>query len=145
MTGMIEPSFEDFVQKYDAGAASLLSARLVGDLETPVAAFLKLSAGRPGRLFLLESVEGGGARGRYSMIGLDPDIVWRCHGDLAEINREAQHDPERFVACPESPLASLRALIAESRIETPESLPPMAAGVFGYLGYDLVRQMERLP
>jgi anthranilate synthase component 1 len=139
---MIAPSFEAFARTYEAGA--LLSTRLVGDLETPVSAFLKISAGRAGRLFLLESVEGGGARGRYSMIGLDPDIVWRCFGDGAEINRQAQSDPDAFVACPEPPLAALRALIAESRIDAPEELPPMAAGVFGYLGYDMVRQMERL-
>jgi anthranilate synthase component 1 len=139
---MIEPSFEAFAQTYEAGA--LLSTRLVGDLETPVSAFLKISASRAGRLFLLESVEGGGARGRYSMIGLDPDIVWRCFGDRAEINRQALTDPDAFVACPEPPLAALRALIAESRIDAPEELPPMAAGVFGYLGYDMVRQMERL-
>src|SRR5579862_8035027 len=113
MTGMIEPSFEDFVQKYDAGAASLLSTRLVGDLETPVSAFLKLSAGRDGRLFLLESVEGGGARGRYSMIGLDPDVIWRCQGDQAEINHNVLSDRHAFTPCPGQPLAALRALIAE--------------------------------
>jgi anthranilate synthase component I len=141
---MIEPSFAAFAETYEARGAALLSTRLVGDLETPVAAFLKLSAGRSGRLFLLESVEGGGARGRYSMIGLDPDIVWRSFGDKAEINRRASSDLEAFSPCPEPPLESLRALIAESRIDAPEELPPMAAGVFGYLGYDMVRRMERL-
>jgi anthranilate synthase component I len=141
---MIEPSFAAFAETCEARGAALLSTRLVGDLETPVAAFLKLSAGRSGRLFLLESVEGGGARGRYSMIGLDPDIVWRSFGDKAEINRRALSDPEAFAPCPSPPLESLRALIAESRIDAPEELPPMAAGVFGYLGYDMVRQMERL-
>ncbi len=141
---MIEPSFAAFAETYEARGAALLSTRLVGDLETPVSAFLKLSAARHGRLFLLESVEGGGARGRYSMIGLDPDIVWRCCGDRAEINRRAPSDPEAFKPCPEPPLDSLRALIAESQIDASEELPPMAAGVFGYLGYDMVRQMERL-
>jgi anthranilate synthase component 1 len=141
---MIEPSFEAFAEIYGAQAATVLFTRLVGDLETPVSAFLKISAGRQGRLFLLESVEGGGARARYSMIGLDPDVVWRCMAGKAEINRQALNAPEAFVACPEPPLDALRALIAESRIEAPEELPPMAAGVFGYLGYDMVRQMERL-
>ena len=141
---MIEPSFATFAEAYEAGTASLLSTRLVGDLETPVSAFLKLSADRAGRIFLLESVEGGGARGRYSMIGLDPDIVWRCLGDRAEINRAALADTLSFTPCPEPPLDSLRKLIAESRIDAPQDLPPMAAGVFGYLGYDMVRQMERL-
>src|ERR1700691_614010 len=141
---MIESSFEAFAQIYEAQGATGLFTRLVGGLETPVSAFLKISAGRQGRLFLLESVEGGGARARYSMIGLDPDVVWRCMAGKAEINRQALTAPEAFVACREPSLDALRALIAESRIEAPEELPPMAAGVFGYLGYDMVRQMERL-
>ncbi len=139
---MITPAFYTFAARYESGAPVLLSSRLVGDLETPVAAFMKLSAGRSGRLFLLESVEGGGARGRYSMIGLDPDIVWRCQGDRAEINRTSLTDLSAFAPCEAPPLDALRALIAESRIDAPEGLPPMAAGIFGYLGYDMVRQME---
>ena len=70
-----------FAASYAAGEPCLVSARLIADLETPVSAFLKLSAGREGRIFLLKSVEGGAARGRYSMIGLDPDIIWRAYGD----------------------------------------------------------------
>jgi anthranilate synthase component 1 len=141
---MFEPPLEACAQSFAAGQACLVSARLAGDLETPVSAFLKLSAGRPGRNFLLESVEGGAARGRFSMIGLDPDIVWRVSGGKAEINRRALANPGGFSPCAGTPLAALRQLIAESRIETPDDLPPMAAGVFGYLGYDMVRQMERL-
>jgi anthranilate synthase component 1 len=79
------------------------------------------------------------------MIGLDPDIVWRCQDGHAEINRTALTTPDTFAPCAAQPLESLRALIAESRIETAHDLPPMAAGVFGYLGYDMVRQMEKLP
>jgi len=142
---MLEPSFDAFATIYEAGHPALVSTRLVADLETPVSAFLKLSAGRRNGVFLLESVEGGAARGRYSMIGLDPDILWRCFGDRAEINRRALTDPDSFTPCPAPPLKSLRGLIAESRIPVPEGMPPMAAGVFGYLGYDMVRQMERLP
>ncbi len=129
---------------YEAGRPTLLAATLVADLETPVSAFLKLSQGRNGNIFLLESVEGGATRGRYSMIGLDPDVVWRCTGDRSEINRAARHDADAFVPCPGKPLDALRALLAESAIARLEGLPPMAAGVFGYLGYDMVRQMERL-
>jgi anthranilate synthase component I len=141
---MFEPSFEAFSKTYEADAATLVSTRLVADLETPVSAFLKLSAGRESGIFLLESVEGGAMRGRYSMIGLDPDILWRCFGDRAEINRQARTAPETFTPCKAAPLEALRALIAESHIAVPEGLPPMAAGVFGYLGYDMVRQMEKL-
>jgi anthranilate synthase component 1 len=93
--------------------------------------------------FLLESVEGGEVRGRYSIIGLDPDLVWRTVAGRAEIHRSA--DGSNFKPCDEAPLAALRAVIAESRIELPDTLPPMAAGIFGYLAYDMVRLMEHLP
>jgi len=117
---------------------------LVSDLETPVSAFLKIAAARP-LSFLLESVEGGALRGRYSIIGLDPDLIWRTVAGQAEISRTARHRVDSFTPCDRAPLAALRALIAESRIELPDVLPPMAAGIFGYLGYDMVRLMEELP
>ena len=140
----IDPEQQAFAARYSAGAPQLVSTTLVADLETPVSAFLKLAGGK-GNAFLFESVEGGAVRGRYSIIGLEPDLVWRTHGKQAEINRSALTKPDAFVPCPESPLESLRALIAESRIDIPALLPPMAAGVFGYLGYDMVRLMEKLP
>ncbi len=129
---------------YEAGRGSLIWTTWVADLETPVAAFLKLAHGRPNS-FLLESVEGGSARGRYSIIGLDPDLVWRCRGGRAEVNRHARSAPHAFVVDERPPLDSLRALIAETRLDLPAALPPMTAGLVGYLGYDMVRQMERLP
>ena len=136
--------FTSFAGPYEAGRAQLVWTVLVADLETPVSAMLKLGLGRANS-FLLESVEGGAIRGRYSAIGFDPDVVWRCRGKTAEINRQALKSPETFETCPGPPLDSLRALIAESRIELPEKLPPMASGLFGYIGYDAVRLMERLP
>lgn len=100
----LEPAFEDFARAYDKGAPQLVSTRLVADLETPVSAFLKLSRGREGNVFLLESVEGGATRGRYSMIGLDPDILWRAQAGKAEINRRALTDREAFEPCADRPL-----------------------------------------
>ncbi len=144
MTRMDAQSFDDFARRHASGQASVVQTTLVADLETPVSAYLKLAAGRSGNMFLLESVEGGAQRGRYSMIGLDPDVVWRSSGEGSEINRRAQSEPDAFVPCPGKPLEALRALLAESRIDLPPGLPPMSAGVFGYLGYDMVRQMERL-
>ncbi len=141
--GEIEPSLDAFTGKYDAGTPQVVWTRLVADLETPVSAFLKLADERP-YSFLFESVEGGAVRGRYSIIGFDPDIIWRAHGDTAEINTAPQQDG-RYVPCEGGTLAALRALIAESRIDLPEELPPMAAGVFGYMGYDMVRLVEHLP
>lgn len=140
----IAPSAEDFVSRYNRGETQVVWSTLVADLETPVSAFLKIAFGKP-MSFLLESVEGGAVRGRYSVIGLEPDLIWRAFGDRAEINRNARHRADQFETCNEPPLAALRALIAESHIALPDDLPPPAAGIFGYLGYDMVRQIEHLP
>src|SRR5215468_1576512 len=140
----IEPSPSAFAEIYARGQSQVVWTTLVADLETPVSAFLKVASGKP-MSFLLESVEGGAVRGRYSVIGLEPDVVWRTLGATAEITRAPRSKAFTFEPCPEPPLAALRMLIAESRIELPDSLPPMAAGVFGYLGYDMVRLMEELP
>ena len=141
---LIEPSEQAFAEKYAHGEPQVVWTTLVADLETPVSAYLKLCGAKP-MSFLLESVEAGEARGRYSIIGLEPDLIWRANGAKAEINRNARAIPDAFAPLNETPLAALHALIKESRIALPEALPPMAAGVFGYLGYDMVRLMEELP
>ncbi|HEX5932486.1 MAG TPA: anthranilate synthase component I, partial [Methyloceanibacter sp.] len=140
----IEPDFPSFARRYDEGVPQVAWTRLVADLETPVSAMLKLAHERPNS-FLLESVEGGATRGRYSIIGCEPDLIWRASGATAEINRAPQSDPDAFAPSPVPTLASLRALLAESAIALPPELPPMAAGIFGYMGYDTVRLIERLP
>jgi anthranilate synthase component I len=140
----IEPSAQSFAARYAAGEPQVVWTTLVADLETPVSAFLKIAGSRP-MSFLLESVEGGAVRGRYSIIGLEPDVIFRVGGKQAEINRTVETDPAAFVALHDPPLTALRALIGESRITLPPALPPMAAGVFGYLGYDMVRLLEDLP
>jgi anthranilate synthase component 1 len=140
----IEPSPEVFAARYDRGAPQVVWTTLVADLETPVSAFLKVASGAAPS-FLLESVEGGAVRGRYSIIGLNPDLVFRVIGGRAEINRAVITAPDNYEPCPRAPLETLRDLIAECRIDLPDELPPPAAGLFGYLGYDMVRQMEKLP
>jgi anthranilate synthase component 1 len=139
----LTPDFEAFAQVYRAGQPQVLFRRLVADLETPVSAFLKLGEGQE-NAFLLESVQGGETRGRYSIIGFRPDLIWRCRGDVAEINHHALAGGT-YVAEKARPLDSLRALIQATRMELPHGLPPMATGLFGYLGYDTVRQIEHLP
>ncbi len=142
---IVSPTYEEFALAYDKGQAQVVATRLVADLETPVSAMLKLS--RNARYsFLLESVEGGAVRGRYSIIGMNPDIIWKVQGNAASLNRQALRDSDGpFEPSSEVPLSSLRSLLKESRIALPEDAPPMAAGVFGYLGYDMVRLMEDLP
>ena len=140
----VEPSFSEFSKRYAEGAAQLVSTKLIADLETPVAAMLKLAANRP-YSFLLESVEGGAVRGRYSIIGLDPDVLWRAQGDSAEINENPLKDADAFQPCKAGTLKALRELLDASKVEIPEHLPPMSAGVFGYLSYDTIRLVEKLP
>lgn len=137
----VAPDFAAFERLYRAGQPQCLATRLVSDLETPVSAYLKLKKliwDQPS--FLLESVEGGAVKGRHSIIGLRPDLVWRCRNGASEIARNGG----AFSPLPGKPLATLRAILAESRIPDLENLPPMASGVFGFMGYDMVREMERL-
>ncbi|HEV2082949.1 MAG TPA: anthranilate synthase component I [Brevundimonas sp.] len=122
-----------------AAGAGPVVRRLIDDLETPVSAFLKVAHGRP-HACLLESVEGGESNGRFSILTIDPDVVWRCRDGRAEIAR----DGGDFRVDDRPALASLRALIAESALDLPDDLPPMAAGLFGVFGYDMVRLLEPL-
>ncbi len=138
------PDFDAFAAAYEAGKPQVLSTRMVADLETPVSAYLKLCGERPFSA-LFESVEGGATIGRYSFIVTRPDLIWRCQGRKTEINRKARYDLEAFEPLDEEPLESLRKLVRECRIELPAHLPPMAAGLVGFMGYDTVRLMERLP
>ncbi|WP_340108499.1 anthranilate synthase component I [Pikeienuella sp. HZG-20] len=140
----ISPSFESFAARHESGVNQVLWTQLPADLDTPVSLMLKLTAAAENS-FLLESVTGGEVKGRYSALGMKPDVIWRCVGDKAEINRAARYDPDAFTPEPLAPLDSLRAFQAESRIDLPSELPPIAAGLFGFFGYDMARLAERLP
>ncbi|MEO0390013.1 MAG: anthranilate synthase component I [Pseudomonadota bacterium] len=140
----LTPDFESFAARFEAGENQVVYAQLAADLDTPVSLMLKLT-GAAENAFVLESVTGGEVRGRYSIIGMKPDLIWRCAGPTAEINRAARFDAAAFEPETLPPLDSLRALIAASKIDLPADLPQAAAGLFGYLGYDMVRHVEHLP
>lgn len=140
----LEPSFEAFERGWTEGRNQIVHARIAADLDTPVSLMLKLAEARADT-FMLESVTGGEVRGRYSVVGMKPDLIWQCHGDKSRINREARFDPAAFTPLDGHPLDTLRALIAESRVDLPEGLPAIASGLFGYLGYDMIRLVEHLP
>jgi anthranilate synthase component 1 len=140
---MADQSFDLFAEGYDAGRAQIVFQRIVADLETPIGAYLKLSEGRH-NTFLLESVQDGATKGRYSMIGFDPDIILKVESGRASINRNVSAG-DAFAPVSEAPLDVLRGLVAESQADIPEGLPSTAAGIYGYLGYEMVRLMERLP
>ncbi len=126
------------------GMPALVWQRQVADTETPVAAALKLM--QPGRGdFLLESVEGGSVRGRHSLIGLAPDLVFRAEGNNASINRDWLTNRDAFIPCDAPSLDALRALVADCRMDVPGELPRALACLVGYFGYETVGLVERLP
>ncbi len=140
----LTPEFDSFARAYEAGENQVVYTRLAADLDTPVSLMLKLT-GAQKDAFMLESVTGGEVRGRYSIIGMKPDLIWRCHGEQSALNRSARFDADDFVTQDGHPMDNLRALIAECRIDLPDEMPQAAAGLFGYLGYDMVRLVEHLP
>nr|WP_189540681.1 chorismate-binding protein [Novosphingobium arvoryzae] len=126
------------------GRPALIWRQLIADTETPVGAAVKLIEDGRGD-FLLESVEGGEVRGRYSLLGLDPDLVFRATGAACEVNADWRHDRAAFKALPGDSLTELRALVASCRIDVPAALPPVLACLVGYFGYETYGLVEKLP
>ena len=138
------PDFNAFKARYDKQENTLVYLKAIADTETPVSLMQKLTRGQP-YSFVLESVTGGETRGRYSIIGMKPDLIWRCHGKTSETNRQALFDLDAFEADQADPLTALRGILAASEMTFFDDLPPMSAGLFGYLGYDMIRLVEHLP
>ena len=137
----LDESRKAALQQRRRGKPALVWSRIVADTLTPVAAALRLM--KPGRGdFLLESVEGGEARGRYSLLGLDPDLVFRAEGNAASINRDWRTDRSAFAPCEGSALDGLRTVVDEARLDVPPELPPALAFVVGYFGYETIALME---
>ena len=141
---LLTPGFAEFEAGWNRGENQVVHARLAADLDTPVSLMLKIAGPRKDS-FMLESVTGGEVRGRYSIVGTKPDLIWQCRGTTSRINREARFDDAAFTDLAGPPLEELRALLAESRITLPRDLPAISAGLFGYLGYDMIRLVENLP
>lgn len=126
------------------GKPALVWRKVIADTETPVGAAAKLIEPERGD-FLLESVEGGEVRGRYSLLGLDPDLVFKARGEEAEINAKWQQDRGAFETCEQGSLDALRALAQSCRIDVPKDLPPALACLVGYFGFETVGLVEDLP
>jgi len=126
------------------GRPALVWRRLIADTETPVGAAVRLI--EPGRGdFLLESVEGGEVRGRYSLLGLDPDLVFRASSHACEINRAWKQERNAFAPLPGDALAQLRSLVEACRIDVPPELPRALSCLVGYFGYETIGLVEKLP
>lgn len=138
------PNEAEFSARFNDGKSQLVWTTCTADLDTPVATMLRLmEEGKPS--FLLESVEKGEIRGRYSVIGLMPDLIWRCKGNKAEMCFHDTVEEDKFVPCKLDSLNSLRKLYEDSKIDIPDGLPPMSCGLVGTMGYDMVKLMEELP
>ena len=126
------------------GRGAVVWQRLIADIETPVSAALKLI--EPGRGdWVLESVESGETRGRYSLIGLDPDLMFEVTGDAARINRDWRRDRDAFAPVAAPALQALRDLVAECRFDVPEGLPKALATLVGFFAYETIGLVERIP
>ena len=142
-TGLLE-NWKPAAAALAEGRPALVWRRLIADTETPVGAAVKLI--EPGRGdFLLESVEGGEVRGRYSLLGLDPDLVFRALGHGCEINRQWRADREAFAPLAGDSLDELRALVESCHIDVPAELPRALACLVGYFGYETIGLVEKLP
>lgn len=136
----IHPGKDSFLRLAETYTVVPVWADVLADFETPVSAYLKLVAGAPG--FLLESVEGGERWGRYSFIGRNPRVVLESKDDEIRVSGSVgRWTPEQG----EGPLAALSGLVSAFSSPPIEELPPLHGGVVGYLGYDMVRYIERLP
>ncbi len=127
-----------------AGRSAILWQEIIADTETPVSAALKLFEQGRGD-FILESVEGGAVRGRYSLLGIAPDLVFRAEGEKAEINTEWLTNPNAFFPTQSDTLTALRALVQSCRIDMPAELPPAFACLVGNFGYETIGLVEKLP
>ncbi|MEL6874440.1 MAG: anthranilate synthase component I [Pseudomonadota bacterium] len=127
-----------------SGQPALIWRKRVADTETPVSAALKLMSAERGD-FLLESVEGGETRGRYSLLGLSPDLVFQAQGAEATINATWLTDRQAFVRQQQESLAALRALVSRCQMDVPEGLPDALSCLVGYFGYETVGLVEKLP
>ena len=140
----LHPDRRQFTESYNVGNNQVVYATVPVDLETPVSLFLKLAANEPDS-FLLESVTGGEVRGRYSIIGTAPDLVWECRGEDSILTGSSATTGDIADAGSMHPFDSLRKILDKSRIELPDHLPASCCGMFGFLGYDMIRLIEHLP
>ncbi|MDC3271935.1 anthranilate synthase component I [Hyphomicrobiales bacterium] len=137
-----ENNYKEGQEKYTKGISQVVWERIVSDTETPVSSMMKLSESFK-HSFLLESVEGGSVKGRYSIIGLEPDLIWKAQGNEAYI-KDNEYDSNLYIKQNLGTFESLSNLVDNSKINLPTELPPMSAGIFGYVGYDAIRLIENI-
>lgn len=143
-----EKEFLDNIEKF---GSSILFKKIASDIITPVLASLKVEQHFGDNYFLLESAENGNNKGRFSVLGFSPDLAWKSVDGKSFINRNFVKNSKEFTEQEGDVLENLRSLINESKIDWSDlkygsgKLPSMCGGIFGYMGYDMVRLMEEIP
>ena len=137
------PSFNEFNKKIKNQQNQIVYTKFSADLDTPVSLMLKLAKNEKNS-FLLESVTGGEIKGRYSVLGMKPDLIWKCDLKESKINRNVLKKSNDFFKQKESPINALKSLIKESEVKIPDNLPAMSAGLFGYLSYEMMNFVKEV-
>lgn len=139
------PSFEAFEQDYNNGKPALLWTKRIDDIETPITALAKLGVEKFGSS-LFESVEGGENKGRYSIVTANPDYIFQVdRSGIKEADIDENGNIGTFRNINGNPLDAIKKILKDNKINFPPHLPPPLAGLYGYLGYEMVRYFEKLP
>ena len=139
---IFEPDHTLFKNNYDSGKPQLLYTTLSADLHTPVSILLRFKKEKFS--FLFESVEKGSNKGRYSVLGIKPDLVWKCQNKKCSIKKIFKGKESIINEEDISPIKSLKKLFSRNKFKIPDNLPPMSSGLFGYLGYDMIKYFEKI-
>ncbi|MCK5594582.1 anthranilate synthase component I [bacterium] len=138
---MYHPTKKEFIKKTKLGNLIPVYKEIIADTQTPVSAYKQVSHGDKFS-FILESVERGEQFGRYSFIGTDPEIVFKCKNNKGSIFTK---NKEKQVSLSGNPLPFLKHMMAKYRFVADDSLPPFCGGAVGYFSYDVIRFIEKLP
>ena len=137
---ILKPDFNLFKKKYSLGQRQILYTSFAADVHTPVSSLIKLE--KESYIFLFESVEKGSQKGRYSVIGLKPDLIWECKNNNCKIIDK--NSKKKFYENKVSPLNSLRKLIKSNKLKMPNQIPSISSGLFGYMGYEMIQYFEKV-
>ncbi len=137
---ILQPNLRLFNKNYNLGKNQIIFASLAADVHTPVSTLIKFKKEKYS--FLFESVEKGSQKGRFSIIGLKPDLIWQCKNNLCTINDLNKN--KKIIKKENDPLKSLRKLVSSNKVNIPKILPGISSGLFGFLGYEMIQYFENL-
>jgi len=140
---MYHPELQAFTVMIGSSDLVPVHRTIIADLDTPLTIFAKVAGDDP-HAFLFESMEGGEKWGRYSFIGLDPLVTFTSVRDQVRMEYPGRPDAAN-VQSGVNPLAELKKMLASFAVSTAPGLPRFYGGAVGFLGYDMVRFMEKIP